>query len=163
MRWVSKGLLTPMIPDMICGGCLVGAGILLAFIGIRIVRLYKKCCWDMITIMVMLISMAIVLYLGEWIKIALPVNILLLLLFVQSVYVGIRWYVKGCGKQEASQDIFDREKSLYCILEMISDTVSAKTESSQSYSYFIVRKVWSTPPTIKVNLIFSSISPEDMP
>ena len=40
----------------------VGAGILVAFIGIKTV---------------------------------LPINLLFLLLFVQLVYVGIRWYVKG--------------------------------------------------------------------
>ena len=34
-------------------------------------------------------------YFGNWIKTALPINLLFLLLFVQLVYVGIRWYVKG--------------------------------------------------------------------
>lgn len=92
---VIAGIVYWLIRILVCSGCLVGAGILLAFIGIRIARIYKKCCWDMITIMVMLISMAIVLYFGELIKIVLPVNLLLLLLLVQSVYVGIRWYVKG--------------------------------------------------------------------
>ena len=40
-----------LIRILICGGCLVGAGILLAFIGIKIAGLYKKYCWDMITIL----------------------------------------------------------------------------------------------------------------
>ena len=80
---------------LVCGGCLVGAGILLAFIGIKIAGLYKKCCWDMITILVTLISMEIAIYFGDWIKTVLPINLLFLLLFVQLVYVGIRWYVKG--------------------------------------------------------------------
>ena len=73
----------------------MGAGILVAFIGIKIAGLYKKYCWDMITIMVILISMAIAIYFGDWIKTALPNNMILLLLFVQLVYVGIRWYVKS--------------------------------------------------------------------
>ena len=73
----------------------MGVGILVAFIGIKIAGLYKKYCWDMITIMVILISMAIAIYFGDWIKTALPLNLLLLLLFVQLVYVAIRWYVKG--------------------------------------------------------------------
>ena len=42
-----------------------------------------------------LISMAIAIYFGDWIKTVLPINMLFLLLFVQLVYVGIRWYVKG--------------------------------------------------------------------
>ena len=75
--------------------CLVGAGILLAFIGIKIAGLYKKYCWDMITILVTLISMAIAICFGDWIKTALSINMLLLLLFVQMVYVAIRWYCKG--------------------------------------------------------------------
>ena len=84
-----------LIRILICGGCLVGAGILVAFIGIKIAGLYKKCCWDMITILVTLISMEIAIYFGDWIKTVLPINMLFLLLFVQLVYVGIRWYVKG--------------------------------------------------------------------
>ena len=81
---VVAGIIYWLIRILICGGCLVGAGIFLAFIGIKIVGLYKKYCWDMITIMVILISMATAIYFG-----------LFLLLFVQLVYVGIRWYVKG--------------------------------------------------------------------
>ena len=34
----------------------MGAGILVAFIGIKIAGLYKKCCWDMITILVTIID-----------------------------------------------------------------------------------------------------------
>lgn len=92
---VLAGIIYWLIRILICGGCLVGAGILVAFIGIKIVELYKKCCWDMITIMVILISMATAIYFGKWIKTTLPINLLFLLLFVQLVYVGIRWYVKG--------------------------------------------------------------------
>ena len=92
---VVTGIINWLIRILICGGCLVGAGILLTFIGIKIAGLYKKCCWDMITILVTLISMAIAIYFGDWIKTALPINMLLLLLVVQLVYVAIRWYVKG--------------------------------------------------------------------
>ena len=103
MAQISNGISNPVVAGivywliriLICGGCLVGAGILVAFIEIKIAELYKKCCWDMITIMVILISMATAIYFGKWIKTALPINLLFLLLFVQLVYVGIRWYVKG--------------------------------------------------------------------
>ena len=101
---ISNGISNPVISRiiywliriLICGGCLVGAGILVAFIGIKIAGLYKKCCWDMITILVTLISMEIAIYFGDWIKTVLPINLLFFLLFVHLVYVGIRWYVKGC-------------------------------------------------------------------
>ena len=100
---ISNGISNPVVAEiiywliriLICGGCLVGAGILLVFIGIKIVGLYKKCCWDMITILVILISMAIAIYFADWIRTALPINLLFLLLLVQVIYVGIRWYVKG--------------------------------------------------------------------
>ena len=92
---VIAGIIYWMIRILICGGCLVGVGILLAVIEIKIAGLYKKYCWDMITVMVILISMAIAIYFGDWIKTVLPINLLFFLLFVQLVYVGIRWYVKG--------------------------------------------------------------------
>ena len=103
MAQISNGISNPVVAGivywliriLICGGCLVGAGILLAFTGIKIAGLYKKYCWDMITILVILISMATAIYFGKWIKTTLPINLLFLLLFVQLVYVGIRWYVKG--------------------------------------------------------------------
>ena len=103
MAQISDGISNPVVAGigywliriLVCGGCLVGAGILLAFIGIKIVGLYKKYCWDSITIMVILISMATAIYFGKWIKITLPINLLFLLLFVQLVYVAIRWYIKG--------------------------------------------------------------------
>ena len=103
MAQISNGISNPVVAGivywliriLICGGCLVGAGILVAFIEIKIAELYKKYCWDMITIMVILISMATAIYFGKWIKTTLPINLLFLLLFVQLVYVGIRWYVKG--------------------------------------------------------------------
>ena len=103
MAQISNGISNPVVAGivywliriLICGGCLVGAGILVAFIEIKIAELYKKYCWDMITVMVILISMAITIYFGDSIKTVLPINLLFLLLFVQLVYVGIRWYVKG--------------------------------------------------------------------
>ena len=92
---VVAGIINWLIRILICGGCLVGVGILVAFIGIKIAGLYKKYCWDMITILVTLISLEIAIYFGDWIKTVLPINMLFLLLLVQLVYVGIRWYVKG--------------------------------------------------------------------
>ena len=100
---ISNGISNPVVARiiywlirlLISGGCLVGVGILLAFIEIKIAGLYKKYCWDMITIMVILVSMAIAIYFADWIRTILPVNLLFLLLLVQVIYVVIRWYVKG--------------------------------------------------------------------
>lgn len=92
---VIAGIMYWLIRILICGGCLVVAGILVTMIGIRIAKLYKKYCWDVITIMVTLMSLAITIYFGDWIKAILPINLLLLLLLVQVIYVAIRWYLKG--------------------------------------------------------------------
>ncbi len=69
---VVAGIINWLIRILICGGCLVGVGILLAFIEIKIAGLYKKYCWDMITVLVILISIAIAIYFGDWIKTVLP-------------------------------------------------------------------------------------------
>lgn len=92
---VIAGVVYWIIRILICGGCLAVVGILSVVIGIRIANLYKKYCWDTITIMVTLMSFAVTIYFGHWIKAVLPVNLLLLLLFVQAIYAAIRWYVKG--------------------------------------------------------------------
>ena len=69
---VVAGIIYWMIRILISGGCLVGVGILSAFIEIKIAGLYKKYCWDMITIMVILVSMAIAIYFADWIERAVP-------------------------------------------------------------------------------------------
>ena len=92
---VVAGIIYWLIKILVYSGCLVGAGILVVFIWMKIAGLYKKYCWDMITIMVTLMSFAVTIYFGHWIKAVLPVNLLLLLLFVQAIYAAIRWYVKG--------------------------------------------------------------------
>ena len=47
------------------------------------------------TKLVTIISMEIAIYFGDWIKTRTPINLLFFLLFVQLVYVAIRWYMKG--------------------------------------------------------------------
>ena len=54
----------------------------------------RKYCWDIISIMVAIMSTAIVIYFGEWIKSVIPINLIVLLLLVYVVYIGIRCYVK---------------------------------------------------------------------
>lgn len=41
-----------------------------------------------------IMSTAIVIYFGEWIKSVIPINLIVLLLLVHVVYIGIRCYVK---------------------------------------------------------------------
>ena len=44
--------------------------------------------------MVTMMSTAIVIYFGEWIKSVIPINLIALLLLVHVIYIGIRCYVK---------------------------------------------------------------------
>ena len=69
-------------------------GFLIIGIGYQVGKIYRKYCWDILSIMVAIMSTAIVIYFGEWIKSILPINLIALLLLVHVVYIGIRCYVK---------------------------------------------------------------------
>ena len=71
---------------------MAGTGILVILTEIKVIGLYKKNCWDVITL---LTSAAVIIYFGEAIKKALSVNLLLLFLLLQGVYVGIRCYLES--------------------------------------------------------------------
>lgn len=149
MAQISNGISNPVVAGivywliriLICGGCLVGAGILVAFIEIKIAELYKKCCWDMITIMVILISMATAIYFGKWIKTTLPINLLFLLLFVQLVYVGIRWYVRGWRETRGYPFAF--QVLGYLTWNNHGDYKSILPQYEQYLSEFVYDKLWS--------------------
>ena len=57
---------------------------------------YKKYCWDGISVMVAIMSVAIVIFFGDWMKQFLSMNQVVLLLMMQVIYMIVRWYVKGC-------------------------------------------------------------------
>ena len=65
-------------------------GLLIIGIGYQIEKIYRKYCWDIISIMIAIISTAIGIYFGEWIKSVIPINLFL----VHVIYIGIRCYVK---------------------------------------------------------------------
>ena len=66
----------------------------LSRIGYQVGKIYRKYCWDILSIIVAITSAAIVIYFGEWIKSVIPVNLITLLLLVHVIYIGIRCYVK---------------------------------------------------------------------
>ena len=63
-------------------------------IGYQVGKIYQKYCWDIISVMVVIMSTAIVIYFGEWIKSVISLNLIVLLFLVHVVYIGIRCYVK---------------------------------------------------------------------
>ena len=72
-------------------------GWLIGGIGYQIGKIYRKYCWDILSIIVAITSTAIAIYFGEWIKSVISINLITLLLLVHMVYIGIRCYVKERG------------------------------------------------------------------
>ena len=83
-----------LIAAIIMGILLIITGFLIIGIGYQVGKIYRKYCWDIISIMMAIMSTAIVIYFGEWIKSVIPINLIVLLLLVHVVYIGIRCYVK---------------------------------------------------------------------
>ena len=63
-------------------------------IGYQVGKIYRKYCWDIISIVEVITSTAIAIYFGDWIKSDISINLITLLLLVHVVYIGIRCYVK---------------------------------------------------------------------
>ena len=61
-----------------------------------IYSIYKKYCWDGISVMVAIMSAAMVISFGDWMKQFLSINQVVLLILLQGIYTIIRWYVQGC-------------------------------------------------------------------
>ena len=61
-----------------------------------IYSIYKKYCWDGISVMVAIMSAAMVISFGDWMKQFLSISQVVLLILLQGIYTIIRWYVQGC-------------------------------------------------------------------
>lgn len=73
-------------------------GVLIVIVEKKVTKAYRENCWDVISVGVAVISLAVAVYFGDWIKFFVKLNLVALLLLVQAVYVGIREYVKGCKR-----------------------------------------------------------------
>ena len=91
---IGKGIVYWLIAGIVMGILFIITGLIIVWIGYQVGKIYWKYCWDIISIMVALMSIAIAIYFGEWIKSVLSINLILLLLLVQVIYIGIRCYVK---------------------------------------------------------------------
>ena len=83
-----------LIAAIVMGILFIIMGLLIIRIAYQVGKIYRKYCWDIISTMVALMSTAIVIYFGEWIKSVMPIDLIVLLLLVHVVYIGIRCYVK---------------------------------------------------------------------
>lgn len=79
-------------------GAAVAVGVLMVIAEKKVTKLYRENFWDVISIGVIVTSVALVVYLGDWIKDFVKLNLVVILLLVQVVYVGIRTYVNGCKR-----------------------------------------------------------------
>ena len=91
---IVSGIVYWLIAAIVMEILFIITGFLIIGIGYQVGKIYRKYCWDIISIMVAIMSTAIVIYFGEWIKSVIPINLIVLLLLVYVVYIGIRCYVK---------------------------------------------------------------------
>jgi hypothetical protein len=91
---IVSGIVYWLIAAIVMGILFIITGFMIIGIGYQVGKIYRKYCWDIISIMVAIMSTAIVIYFGEWIKSVIPINLIVLLLLVYVVYIGIRCYVK---------------------------------------------------------------------
>ena len=91
---ILSGLMYWLIVAIVMGILFIITGLLIVGIGYQVGKIYRKYCWDIISIVVAITSTAVVIYFGEWIKNANPINLIVLLLLSHIIYIGIRCYVK---------------------------------------------------------------------
>ena len=66
-------------------------GVIVFFGGRVVINIYQNYCYDEISLFVVLISIAVLIWFAEF----MPLNIVLMLILSHIVYMGIRWYIKG--------------------------------------------------------------------
>ena len=91
---IISGIVYWLIAAIVMGILFIITGLPIVWIGYQVGKIYRKYCWDILSIMVTMMSTAIVIYFGEWIKSVIPINLIALLFLVHVVYIGIRCYVK---------------------------------------------------------------------
>ena len=87
-----------MLLVIVIAGAALAAGVLIVTLGKKVTKVYQANCWDVISVGVTVTSLALTVYFGDWIKALVRLNLVVLLLLVQAVYVGIRVYVRGCKR-----------------------------------------------------------------
>lgn len=92
---IISGIVYWLIVSIVMGILFIITGLLIIGTGYQVGKIYRKYCWDIISIMVVIMSTAIIIYFGKWIKSIIPINRIMLLLLVHAVYIGIRCYVKN--------------------------------------------------------------------
>lgn len=87
-----------LLQILIPAGAIAGAGIILIALGKKVAKTYRENCWDTVSVMVAILSVAIIAYFGDWIKQVIGLNLVVLVVIIEVVYVCIRTYVNGCKR-----------------------------------------------------------------
>ena len=74
---IVSGIVYWLIAAIVMGILFIITGFLIIGIGYQVGKIYRKYCWDIISIMVAIMSTAIVIYFGEWIKSVIPINLII--------------------------------------------------------------------------------------
>ena len=90
---IISGIVYWLIAAIVMGILFLITGFLIIGIGYQVGKIYRKYCWDIISIVEVITSTAIAIYFGDWIKSVISINLITLLLLVHVVYIGIRCYV----------------------------------------------------------------------
>jgi hypothetical protein len=75
-----------------------GVGVLIFLAARWIWDLYRDNCFDVISVIVSVISIAVIVYFGVEIKWMFRLNLICILLLAQALYIAIRNYVQGCKR-----------------------------------------------------------------
>jgi len=75
----------------ISGGIAIIIGTGLFISASKLKNLYCDCCWDWVSITVTSASISFFVYFGDWIQGKISINLILLLVLTQLLYVFVRW------------------------------------------------------------------------
>ena len=98
---IVSGIVYWLIATIVMGILFIITGLLIVGIGYQVGKIYRKYCWDILSIVVAITSTAIVIYLGEWIKNAIPINLMVLLSHVIYIYFHANIYYHISMKGES--------------------------------------------------------------
>ena len=76
---IVSGIVYWLIATIVMGILFIITGWIIVWSGYQVGKIYRKYCWDILSIIVAITSTAIVIYFGEWIKNAIPINLMVLL------------------------------------------------------------------------------------
>ena len=91
---IISGIMYWLIAGVVMGILVVITGLLIIGIGYQVGKIYRKYCWDIISIVEIITSTGIAIHFGEWIKSVISINLITLLLLVHAIYIRIRCYAK---------------------------------------------------------------------